>query len=209
MVLSPLAARLKETELYLVRHGQTAFNDEGRLQGWRDSPLTDLGRTQAQRHGVVLKTLISNPDNYRVVSSPQGRALDTARIICAGLGLGRERIETDVRLREMSFGDWEGMTLGQVDAGYPGAWRARRQDRWCYVPPGGENYEMISSRVESWLNEVHAPTLVVCHGITGRVLRGLYGLLSKDETLAQDEPQDAVFRLMSGTITRFEHLQEN
>ncbi len=193
----------------MVRHGQTTFNVEGRLQGWRDSPLSGLGRTQAQGHGALLKTLIPNLEGFRLVSSPLGRALDTARIICAGLGLAGDRIETDGRLKELSFGEWEGLTLAELEARVPGAWEARRRDRWRFVPPGGESYEMMAVRVGAWLDEVDRPTIAVCHGITGRVLRGLYGGLTEEEILALDEPQDAVFHLTRGSIARFEHPDED
>ncbi len=98
------------TCLYLLRHGETEFNLEGRLQGQQDSPLTARGRAQARAHGALLKTLIAEPEAWRVVASPLGRTMDTARLACAELGLPEAAIETDPRLKEIAFGDWEGLT---------------------------------------------------------------------------------------------------
>ena len=90
--------------LYLLRHGETEFNRTGRLQGQQDSPLTARGRDQARAHGALLKTLIVDPAAWRVVASPLGRALDTARLACAELGLAEAAIETDPRLKEIAYG---------------------------------------------------------------------------------------------------------
>lgn len=192
--------------LYLLRHGETAFNAEGRLQGQQDSPLTARGRAQARAHGALLKTLIPDPDTWRVVASPLGRALDTARLACAELGLPETAIETDDRLKELAYGAWEGLTYDEVQACHADAWAARQRDPWDYVVPGGESYAMLAARAGAFLNEIADRVIVVSHGGTGRVLRGLYGRIAPlAAALALDQPQDALHRLTQGTIARIAH----
>jgi len=191
--------------LYLLRHGETEFNVEGRYQGQRDSALTDRGRDQARAHGALLKTLIAEPESWRVVASPLGRTMATARIVCAELGLPEDAIETDARLKEIAFGEWEGSTPAEIQARHPEAWAARCADRWHHVRPGGESFALLAARIGAYLRDVLGNTIVVGHGGAGRVLRGLYGRLSEDQIVTLEEPQDAIHRLAQGTITRIDH----
>jgi probable phosphoglycerate mutase len=191
--------------LYLLRHGETEFNLEGRLQGQGDSPLTPRGRAQARAHGALLGTLIAAPEAWRVVASPLGRAMATARLACAELGLAETAIETDDRLMELNYGDWEGLTYAEVEARYPDGWAARRRGAWDYVVPGGESYAMVALRAGAFLDEIDGRTIVVSHGGTGRILRGLYGRIPPTETLTLEQPQDALHRLTQGTVARIDH----
>ena len=200
---------MPDPTLYLLRHGETEFNVEGRYQGQRDSPLTPRGRDQARCHGALLKTLIVEPEAWRVVASPLGRAMATARIVCAELGLPEDAIETDARLKEMAFGEWEGLTPAEIQARYPEAWAARCADRWHHLRPGGESYALLAARVGAFLRDIQGDTIVVGHGGAGRVLCGLYGRLSEAEILALDEPQDAIFRLTQGTVACIDHGEES
>ena len=196
---------MPESILYLLRHGETEFNVEGRLQGQQDSPLTVRGRAQARAHGVLLKALIADPETWRVVASPLGRALDTARLACAELGLPKAAIETDPRLKEIAYGDWEGLTYAKIEARNSDDWAARQRDPWRFVVPGGESYEMVAARAGDFLNEARGNTIVVSHGGTGRVLRGLYGRLAPPEIKTLEQPQDAIHRLAQGTVARIDH----
>jgi probable phosphoglycerate mutase len=191
--------------LYLLRHGETEFNVVGRLQGQRDSPLTPRGRAQARAHGALLKTLIAEPAAWRVVASPLGRTLDTARLACAELGLPEAAIETDPRLKELAYGDWEGLTYDEAEARYPDGWAARQRDPWGFVVPGGESYAMLAARAGAFLGEARGNTIVVSHGAIGRVLRGLYGRLAPSEIKTLEQPQDAIHRLAQGTVARIGH----
>lgn len=193
--------------LYLLRHGETEFNVEGRLQGQQDSPLTARGRAQARAHGALLKDLIAEPAAWRVVASPLGRTLDTARLACAELGLPESAIETDPRLKEVAYGQWEGLTHAEVETRYRDQWAARARDIWGFVVPGGESYEMLAARVQAFLDEANGRTIVVSHGGTGRMLRGLYSRLAPAEIKALEQPQDAIHRLTQNTIARIEHGQ--
>ncbi len=199
---------MPDPTLYLLRHGETEFNVKGRYQGQRDSPLTGRGRDQARRHGALLKTLIGAPEAWRLVASPLGRTMVTARIVCAELGLPEGAIETDDRLKEMAFGEWEGLTPAEIQARHPEAWAARCADRWHHVRPGGESFALLAARIGAFLREAESDAIVVGHGGAGRVLRGLYGRLSEDQIVALDEPQDAIFSLTQGTVARIDHEAE-
>ena len=160
--------------IFLIRHGQTEFNVQRRLQGRMDSPLTELGVEQARRMGRVLEGFTGQPDGWRVVSSPLGRTLRTAEIVCETIGLGC-RIETDARLAEIDVGAWEGMTREEIEATTPGACSA---EGWIFTAPGGETYADVAGRVRAVLadhdEDDGARRLFVSHGLAGSVLREVY-----------------------------------
>ncbi len=196
---------MNDSILYLLRHGETEFNVAGRLQGQQDSPLTARGRAQARGHGALLKTLIAEPAAWRVVASPLGRTMDTARLACAALGLPETAIETDPRLKEIAYGEWEGQTYAEIEAYYPDQWAARERDPWGFVVPRGESYAMVAARADAFLGAPRGNTIVISHGGTGRVLRGLYARLAPPEIRTLEQPQDALHRLTQGTVARIGH----
>jgi probable phosphoglycerate mutase len=190
--------------IYLCRHGQTEFNRQHRLQGQRESDLTPLGRRQAGAMGDLLHDLVARdpPAPWRIVASPLRRARDTAGIIGARLGLP---VEFDDRLMEITVGEWEGRLRAEVQSDNPDLFAT---PEWFFAAPGGETYDQVMARVSDWLAE-QAPEperrlIVVSHGIAGRLLRGAYAGLTPAETLAQDVPQDALYRLSAGQLDRFE-----
>ena len=188
--------------IYLVRHGQTQFNAERRQQGRLDSDLTPLGRSQAAAVGRLLQGLTGKPAGWRLVASPLGRAQATADIIGRTLGL---TAETDPRVTEVSFGEWDGRLRDELAAEHPEVFA--RKD-WQFSAPGGERYEDVHARVSGWLADLppesHRKVIVVSHGGAGRVLRGAFLGLSCEETWAQAAPQDAVFRMANAAIVRFD-----
>ena len=188
--------------IYLVRHGQTQFNAERRMQGWLDSPLTDLGRAQGAAIGRLLRGLIGKPDGWRLVASPLGRAQATAGLVGEALGLP---VETDRRVIEVSFGRWDGRLRDELAAEHPDTFG---RGGWQFAAPGGEGVEAVEARVSDWLADLppepERKVIVVSHGGAGRVVRGAYLGLNREETWAQDVPQDAVFRLASGAVERFD-----
>ena len=191
--------------IYLVRHGETEWNRAGRMQGQLDSPLTARGEAQARAMGETLAAL--EVEGFDLLASPLGRTRATAAIIASALGRDPETMATDGRLMEMTWGDWDGLTRAEIEARDPGALAQRRADHWDYRPPGGgENYAMVALRVGDWLasRTPGQPLIVVSHGGAGRVLRGLYAGLSHTETLAQEEPQDAIYLLRDGQVGRID-----
>lgn len=188
--------------IYLVRHGQTEFNAARRMQGHLDSPLTALGRAQARAAAERLRREIPDTAGWRIVASPLGRAQATARIIAQVLNLP---IEIDHRVIEVSCGAWEGQLRDEL---LGAAGDGSHTSDWIFRGPGGETYDDVHGRVSHWLEELEAEAdrkvIVVSHGGSGRVLRGAYMGWDRAATLAQEVPQDAVYRLASGAIHRLD-----
>ena len=192
---------MTSSTIFLVRHGETEWNRTRRYQGWSDSPLTDQGRAQAKAIGRLLSKLpeIGSAD---LVASPIGRARHTAEIIRECLGRS-EPLRFDDRLRELSFGTWDGLTRAEIAALMPGAFDDERRDEWYFATPDGETYEVFAGRAGAWLAEAKAadrPLIVVTHGVVTRVLRGLYAGLPRAAAMRLPVPQDRIFRLAAGTI---------
>jgi broad specificity phosphatase PhoE len=133
-----------------VRHGQTAANEAGRLQGRIDPDLTELGRVQAARLGDHFAT----QPVTRVIASPLRRAIETATPIADAHGLA---VEADPRLVELDYGEWDARGLSDVD---PDEWARWRADP-TFTPPGGESLVDVGARVQSFCDEhVDEPLLV-------------------------------------------------
>jgi probable phosphoglycerate mutase len=187
--------------IFLVRHGETEWNRTRRYQGWGDSPLTDQGRAQARAIGHLFCTL-PEARSADLLASPLGRARHTAEIIRDCLGQ-TEPLRFDDRLRELSFGSWDGFTRADIAALMPGAFDDERRDEWYFATPDGETYEVFAGRVGAWLAEIQTgdqPVIAVTHGVVTRILRGLYAGLPRADALRLPVPQDRIFRLAQGTI---------
>ena len=190
--------------IFLVRHGQTEFNVEGRMQGRRDSPLTPLGVEQARRMGACLKDLVEDPATVELIASPLGRTVRTAEIIRETAGLDC-RIVADERLAEVHLGEWEGLTREEIAPLAPTG--LIDSPGWLCRTPGGETFEDLIARLSSFLADVDETDgrrrLVVAHGGSGRVLRALYSEAPREHVWLGDwPPQDAVFRLHGGVVGR-------
>ncbi|MEJ8571670.1 histidine phosphatase family protein [Microbaculum marinum] len=192
---------LKPT-LYLIRHGETDWNVEGRLQGQKDIHLNARGRKQAARNGVELgKHFHANgltPAGFDWVASPLIRARDTMEILRGEIGLVREDYRTDPVLREISFGSWEGETLPEVKVRDPDGHAARKADKWRFVPPAGESYEILSARIRPWLFGLERDTVCVAHGGITRVVRGMLEGVPIPEVPILDIPQDRIYLWRDG-----------
>lgn len=186
--------------VYVVRHGETRFNREGRLQGRLESPLTALGRAQAAAAGRALRPRLGRRAPA-LWSSPQGRALATARILRAAAGW-RAPIRIDRRLREVGGGGFEGRL--KADAARLAGVRSA-EDILLLLGPGAEPWRLARGRIELWLRRAQRaprPVVVVTHGGSGRILRGLRLGLARAELARLETPQDAAFRSAGGVETR-------
>lgn len=109
---------------------------------------------------------------------------------------------TDERLKEVSFGDWEGYTLPELKRLVPERIAERRVAKWDFIPPGpdAESYEILSWRVGAWLRSVTRPTVCVSHGGVIRALFKLLGEMDADEAAAAAIPQDRLLKIVDGSI---------
>jgi broad specificity phosphatase PhoE len=160
--------------IYYIRHGETDWNAQGRLQGGRDIPLNDLGRKQAVQAGVILAGLLAR-DGRRAqslgfVASPLGRARRTMELLRGALNLPPCDYALDDRLREIGYGRWEGSTFRQMRASDPELFARRQADKWTVPPPGGESYAAVQVRMRDWYDQLTADTVAVAHGGTARAL---------------------------------------
>lgn len=183
--------------LIFIRHGQTSWNAEGRMQGQKDIPLNSIGEGQASGNGERLKAFFAeeglSDSEFDWVSSPLGRTRATMERLRKAMDLTPEDYRLQDILKEISFGDWEGFTLEELAEQEPDLVAKRRLDKWGFVPPKGESYEMLSGRIESWLVSLDRPSVVVAHGGVFRVLRGLLERLDTTVIPKLDVPQDKVF----------------
>jgi probable phosphoglycerate mutase len=179
--------------LIFIRHGETDWNVEGRLQGQRDIPLNDTGRAQARRNGTAIKAAMPDAARFDFVASPLSRSRETMEIVRAAMGLPAEGYATDDRLKELTFGAWEGLTDEDLRTEVnPELIAARAKDKWGFLPPGGESYRVLSERVADWLASIVRPTLAVSHGGVGRVLRRMILDLDPLTAISTPFPQDRV-----------------
>src|SRR5512140_2788576 len=104
--------------IYYIRHGETAWNAQGRFQGSRDIPLNELGRSQAVAAGGILAGLLARNGHAAsalpFVASPLGRARSTMELVRSALQLPHHDYAVDDRLREIGYGQWEGLTLPEM-----------------------------------------------------------------------------------------------
>ena len=150
--------------VYLARHGQTAYNAEGRFQGQQAIPLNEVGRAQA----VELAERAAGYDFAALWCSPLLRARETADVVAARIGLAPVE---DARLMETDSGDWTDRSFADVIAEAPDAFAAFANADASFAFPGGESFAQQEVRVAAALDDVEAgelPALVVCHGMVIR-----------------------------------------
>ncbi len=188
--------------ILIARHAETIYNANARMQGqMAHTPLTRTGIAQAEAMGAALAAhLGSNPD-IDIWASPAGRTLQTVSIVAEHLGHDFFDIRTDPRLLEIDVGAWEGRRYADIVAEHGEIFCAERRI-FTKMAADGEWYPAIAERLRGWLADL-APerdVLVVSHGITLRVLRGLLSGGSEYEgvALAGDAPQGTVFVIEDG-----------
>lgn len=164
------------TRLILWRHGRTSWNSIGRMQGQTDIDLDDLGRAQ----GAAAAQLLAAQQPERIVSSDLRRAYDTAHFLGRLTGLD---VETDKRLRERSFGEWEGLTREEAASQYPETWKVWTAGR-PLMAHGIESHDDVAHRMRAAIEEAVAdrcgPVVIVTHGGSARraltTLTGVAGI---------------------------------
>lgn len=180
-----------------VRHGETPWNVEKRLQGWRDIPLNDTGRAQARRNGPVLAQelvrLGLDADAIAWVASPLMRARETMETVRRGAGLDPAGYRTDDRLKEISYGIYEGFTHAEIEAKAPDDFAGLMADKWSFRPRDGENYHDLKQRVSAAIDAIGGDCVIVSHGGILRILRSLAERREDREIVDFVVPQDQIY----------------
>jgi broad specificity phosphatase PhoE len=193
--------------LYYVRHGETDFNLEGRLQGRRDTELNAHGRGQAAECGVLLQDLFARDqrrtDEFIYISSPLKRARQTMEVLRATLGRDPREYDIDARLAEIAYGDWEGLTLPEIEARVPGILAQRDRDKWDFAPPGGESYRQLATRIGDWYASLTRDAVVAAHGGGVRALMALLHIVTEDEATRAPIEQGVVYVFADGAMSRY------
>jgi broad specificity phosphatase PhoE len=174
------------TTLYLIRHGETPWNVEGRYQGQLDPPLTKKGRQQAQATAKKLAPL-----GFKAIySSDLARARQTAEALSEQTRLP---IQLDPRLREVHQGEWQGVVIGDIRTRWPKEIHGWETDPWRHAPPGGERLQELQQRLFTAIDEIIA-----------RYPSGLVAVFTHKLPIAllkirwQDLPPDEIWSLLPG-----------
>ena len=193
--------------IYYIRHGETAWNALGRLQGTQDIPLNDLGRRQAAGAGSILADLFArdgrSESTLEFVASPLVRARSTMELVRSSLRLPPAPYAIDDRLREIGYGQWEGATLAQMQAEDPDLFAKRQAEKWTVSPPGGESYVQVQARVEDWYRQLTEDTVAVAHGGTARALMVALGLETPGSAADLFIEQGAVYVFGDGGLAKY------
>ncbi|SIT76670.1 probable phosphoglycerate mutase [Yoonia rosea] len=153
---------MRYPELYILRHGQTMWNAENRMQGELNSPLTEKGLRDAAKQREILA--MRDLGDFVFISSPQGRAFQTAGIALAGIA---DHIRTDDRLREIGVGDWSGRLRDELPM------PTNPYQSQYEIAPNGEGFARLKLRCRAFLADLKGPAVLVTHGITSSMIRVL------------------------------------
>jgi alpha-ribazole phosphatase/probable phosphoglycerate mutase len=207
----PESTRSQQLRLVFIRHGTSTWNDERRIQGQLDPPLSEKGRDQARKLGARFRDV--EVDGF--YSSDLSRARETADAISEQIGRAPEFL---AELREVALGEWEGLQRAEIVARYPEQWsRWTEHPSWDIVP-GGEGTEAFEARVGAAIETLVArhrsgQVLVVTHGgviqvallrVVGRSSNGLFPFTidNTSVTVLQGSPD----RLLVGRVNDTCHL---
>jgi len=157
--------------IYLLRHGQTAWNKEEVFRGTLDVPLDDVGRRQARDAGRALKRKgLKDPVIY---CSPQARARETAEIVAAEIPV--QELHPEPAFRDLNFGEWQGMPKTEVARLYPDLLKKWATEPTGIVFPGGEGLEAVADRAEEALyrlarENLHRDMILVSHQVVNKAI---------------------------------------
>ena len=193
--------------IYYIRHGETAWNAEGRFQGSQDIPLNDLGRTQAVTAGGILADLLTRDgreaSSMPFVASPLGRARLTMELMRGTLKLPPDDYAVDDRLREIGYGQWEGLTLPEMKLHDAATFASRDQDKWGVAAPSGESYASVTLRMREWFDSLLVDTVAVAHGGTMRALMVALGIAAPVEAAETPIGQGVVYVFNGGGLKKY------
>jgi broad specificity phosphatase PhoE len=193
--------------IYYIRHGETSWNAEGKLQGTRDIALNDLGRRQAVQAGGILEELLARDgqDKSKIpyVASPLLRARATMELVRNTLQLLPHDYALDGRLREIGYGQWEGSTLAEMQLADPVFFARRMADKWALAPEGGETYASVQLRMRDWYDSLLTDTVAVAHGGTARALMVALGFETPQGAAELPIGQGVVYVFSAAGLNRY------
>lgn len=182
-------------KIYLMRHGQTEWNLERRMQGQLNSKLTQKGEQQAVHMGKILAREVADPQNYNMFTSPLGRTMQTSELVAQNFAFAPTKDEI---LMEIHAGSWSGTLWADIERDQPEAIADTNVPRMCCAPDG-ESYEDLWERGKQWLDGLDGQCIVVSHGQIGFVIRAIYTGLTYPEVFKFGNRQDGVYLLENGT----------
>jgi glucosyl-3-phosphoglycerate phosphatase len=170
--------------IFIARHGETVFNAAGRMQGQHNvhTPLTSRGFAQADAMGRALALFLGTHQSPHLWCSTAGRARQTMAIICEMIGANYHNVEFDDRLQEIDVGDWSDRSYAAIQSEI-GDFVDQKRGLFTQRPPGGEYYDDVATRLRSWMADtahLRGDRLVIMHGMSARILRGLQRGLPDD-----------------------------
>jgi probable phosphoglycerate mutase len=193
--------------IYYIRHGETAWNAQGRFQGSQDIPLNDLGRTQAVTAGGILAGLVARDghalSSLPFVASPLSRARLTMELVRETLKLPPDGYALDDRLREIGYGQWEGLTLPEMELHDAATFASRNVDKWGIAAPAGESYASVTLRMREWYDSLLTDTVTVAHGGTMRALMVALGIATPLEAADTPIGQGVVYVFRDGRMQKY------
>ncbi len=189
--------------IYLLRHGAVAQTNPRTFLGQTDVPLTVEGARQM----AVLARRLASMDIGGIVCSPLRRARHSARLVS---GWPKEHIREVAAFQEINLGQWEGLSVAEVQVRYPGAYEARGKDLAHFRPEGGESFADVAARAWPALltlgtdcaRKNSGPVLIVAHAGVNRVLLAKAAALPLQEVLTIPQPYGALscLRYTAGKI---------
>jgi len=188
--------------IYFIRHGETDWNREQRIQGHTDIPLNDTGHQQAKSIARGLRSFLGSQKVDRFIVSPLTRARQTMEYVRDEFDVPDSRLEIEPAVVELGFGVWEGRKFCELKSheSYP----RDLIERFNWRPVDGESYADGYERLTQWIGRIDGPTVIVAHGAIGRCLIGLVSDLQPDSLITANTPQGCFCRLQNGQIDWFD-----
>ncbi len=192
-------AKSSSPKIYFVRHGETDWNVAGRMQGHQDIALNDKGRYQAEQVGRKLAKLVAQPAQLPHLVSPMRRTWETADIMLRTMGLSTDICSPEPRLKELTFGQWEGLTWKEVRSKDPERAARRDIDKWGTVPPEGDSYAMLAERIRPVFASLQEDAVIVSHGGVARAALVVMGCVAQEQAPLIDIWQGRILVISNGS----------
>ncbi|MGV3481646.1 MAG: histidine phosphatase family protein [Sphingobium sp.] len=200
----------RTARFFIARHGETVFNAAARMQGGHlHTPLTRAGFAQADEMGEALKAYLERHPGPppTLWASDAGRALQTLAVVAEHIGADWHQTRVDTRLREIDLAAWGGRSYADVIA-EGGPLLDPATGLFSRTAPGGEWYDQIAARLSAWLTDTRdepGDRLIIMHGLSSRVLRGVMTGIAHDPVLkagvAAGLPQGSMVMIADGAET--------